>query len=915
MFMLSFDATVGVVDNPLLGLRPQDMRAEPAGRTIAEVAPITDKPVVCQVSGIPGYIPREQWGYKLQPQDIVVFTIDPPESDGTVRGVLAVVVAAAYIAATSGFGALTFGGAVVAVGVGLTVSNLLLPPTLPESQNQQAANAVFSTSLSGNQAKLDQPIWKVCGRRKITPPFACEPYLEFAETDTGFDCDQFYYALFAVGEGNHDLEQALIGGTPIGHYDDVIVSQYLPPGTPPSQVLANVSNCPAVSGSLLDSGRYVGGFAACKPKRTCAAIGIDIVATRGLGKGTSPLTVSWRVESRTIDDFGVATSVWSTLGSGTKTGATNTPQRWSQKFVLSTPARIEVRVVRTDPKDPDSTAAHEITWAGLRAYTNEPAPLNANTAHYEVVLRASDQLSQLSQRDIALIVTGKCRTWTPGGGWGSEVATRNGMLWLMDLLSKSTWGGGYADDRIDLQSFYDISLTANLRQDRFDWVFDTAMPLWDAAQLIARSCRSRVFRRNGVYTIARDELATLPVTAFTHRNCMPGSMVISEKLPTNDTPDGYVIEYEDNRTWLKTPIECPCPGVTVMTNPVRKFIEGVTGATQARREGMYEAANLTYRPRTTTCKTEMQGVLPAFMSAVRWMPEIYGYGQSGDVAYWDPANLVLGLTEPPVFGAASLYLTMQKDDGTLTTPVAVTPGPTNYDITLPAAPDFDLVIDDGTRERPKYLLGPQVGGDELVKVLAIRDGGRGQEGEQLYDVDGVIDDERVHTADNAYLPGPGDIQDPIVIGSDVIDPGSGVLYIANLSSHYIRTYYSGANSFSLRNDGNAIRGDDSGSHAYPTEWMLYGIVEPTVAALYEVYATFLGGMPGYGGNPIAVTTNPGNIGVWLNLGTNRTWSITQAAPNGSQARYGTAYFRLDIRKVGETTILASATISMLAGTV
>jgi hypothetical protein len=895
------------------------------------------------VAGIPGYVLRAQWGYALQPGDIVVFTVDPPQSDKTLRGVVAIAVAAAYTFYTyDAQTGLQIGNLVAGLSVGLTVSNLLLPPTLPEAQNnQQSAQNVFSTSISGNQAKLDQPIWKVCGRRKITPPFAAEPYLEYLDTIDGLDCDQYYYALFAIGEGNHELnafgevERALIGGTPIKHYSDVIVSQYLAPGVQPSQVKANVSNCAAVSGSVLESGRYVGGFAACRPGRVCASIGIDIVAPRGLGKGGAALTVAWRVETRAINDFGTATGPWSILGTGSKTAATNTPQRWSKKFPVPSPGRLEVRVVRTDVKDEDTTAAHEIVWAGLRAYLAEPATLNPNVAHYEVVLRASDQLSQLAQRDVGLIVTGKCRTWSPGGGWGPQVATRNAMWWLADLLTNANWGGGYPDARVDLQSIYELSLTADARQDRFDWVFDTAMTLWDAAQLIARSCRARVFRRNGVFTVARDELATLPVTAFTHRNCMPGSMVISEKLPTNDTPDGFVIEFEDNRTWLWTSVDCPAPGVTTMVNPVRKRIEGITGPTHAQREGLYEAANLAYRSRTTTCKTEMQGVLPAYMSPVRWQPEIFGYGQSGDVAFWDSATRVMGLTEPPTWAGADLYLTLQRDDGSLTTPVLVTPGPMANDVVLPAAPDFTLVLDDGTRERPKYLLGAQVGGDEMVKVLAIADGGKGPNGEQLYDIHGVIDDVRVHQVDNALLPGPGTVQDPILSGDDVAG-GAGDLILVNLNDVWLQfsnqntePSQTGEKRLSIRNTGKVaywlgfdlpIDVSPDGYLTVSGQWVPGADIETSTAASFEVRITHTPGFDVYGNTTsFAGTvwrTYPlvGPIGMWENLANTTTWTLPENLPQLASLSGYIAKVLIEIRRVNSSEIASSANYTLTLNT-
>ena len=82
-----------------------------------------------------------------------------------------------------------------------------------------------------------------------------------------------------------------------------------------------------------------------------------------------------------------------------------------------------------------------------------------------------------------------------------------------------------------------------------------------------------------------------------------------------------------------------------------------------------------------------------------------GYGTTGDVAFWDVGTLTMGLTEPPDWTQAPLFLTLIRDDGTTTEPVEVTAGAEPNEVVLPEAPDFDLVLDDGTRERPKYVLG------------------------------------------------------------------------------------------------------------------------------------------------------------------------------------------------------------------
>lgn len=901
-----------VCHDPLAGLRPQDVTPAAVGATLAELAPATDRPLVCSVLGVEGYILREQWGYRVQPGDIVVWQIDPPQRGDALRSVLQIALVAVAIWNPLGWGALAL-GAFSALG-GMAI-NALLPPTGSSAQRaaqQGAPDAVYSTSLQGNQARLDQPIWKCCGRVKITPPFAAEPYFEYRDDDgNDLNNQQYYYALLAVGVGAHSLEAALIGDTPVNHFADVLVAKYLAPGVAPSQALANVNTSGVVAGQVLEPGKYVGGFTACLPQRRAAAIGIDIIATRGLGKGSGPLTVAWRVEAREINDFGVAVGPWVILGTGTKTAATNTPQRWSQKLTIATPARLEVRVVRTDVKDADTTALHEIAWGGLRAYLADPAPLNASTAHYEVVLRASDQLSQISQRSISLIVKAHARAWSSVTGWGAYTSTRIPAWWLLELATNPVWGLGLPDARIDLPSFAAFAASNVARQDRFDYVFDNAVDAWSALQLIARAGRARVFRRNGVLTIARDELATIGVTAFSPRNTVPGSMAVTEGLPQREQADAVTVEYLDNRTWAWTSIECPCPGVATPANPVRKRIEGITGATHARREGLYEAANLAYRRRVASCTTEMQGALPAFMSAVRWQPDLPLYGQSGDVVDWNAPTLTMTLSEPVPFGEDSLYLTLIRDDGSLTAAVPVLPGPEAADVVLPAAPDFALVLDSGTRERPKYLLGTLTG-DELVKIVAIRDGGTDDDGAQLYALEAVVDDPRVHAADNAFLPGPGEVQDPVDGGGGVDAGGGGggidePLVIA-LAAHEISSYESGYNAyvkFMLRNDGTAgYESSALGVFNYPGEWALASPVEILQASRYEVRLTET-----Y--NNAKGTMSGAAIGSWLTLGSARYWRLFYAVQNWTDTAL--VKFKVEIREAASGVVQSTSNLTLSAG--
>lgn len=905
----------GYARTPWIGMRPNEMHPVPVGVPLRTLAPQVSGMLICRCNG--EWLLRESWESLTLPGDVVEWYEVPQDRD-TLRGVLSL----AAIALLGPYGLGLTGASLIAANFAAQFAiNALLPPTQPNAPARpQQTGEVFQSSLQGNVAALDQPIPRICGFKEVNPRFACKPYLEFQARpdaeDPDLDQDQYFYALYAIGVGDYDVV-AKIGNTPITRFADVLRADYLAPGVQPTDVLANVTTADEVSGQILESGRYVGGFVACAARRSCAFVGVDVAATRGLGKGNDALTVEWRVEYRPINDFGQVLGPWQVLAEEERTAYTATPQRWSGKYEIPTPARVEVRVVRTDVQDTDATALHEIAWIGLRAYLDEPATLNADTAHFEVVLRASSQLSQAAARDLRLIVKGKCRTLDANLDWQAESYNRNPFWWALDLVTSDTWGMNKPDSRVDLQAFYDLAVQADQRQDRFDFEFNSTTSAWDALQLICRAGRARAFRRNGVISVARDELVETPVTAFTPRNCQAG-IEVSETLRQRNSPDGVIIEYLDHRTTEWTPIPCPCPGVSAeeMENPVRIRLEGVTGATHAERECLYEAASLLYRTRSVGWTTEMQGMLPAYLSPVRVMPDVLSYGQSGDVAFWDPDTLVMGLTEQPRWDDGDLYITLVRDDGTLTTPVQVTPGPTVWDVILPAAPDFVMVLEEAGRERPKFLLGTQTGASLLVKVTAIEDGGQTEQGAQLYRLTGQVDDERVHTADNDLLPGPNDDQDPVGLPDDSDDEeGGGLLLIPRIADRRVlgitfeNDAFDLAAQVTLRNDGTAFVRAEGGNltddDELSNEWLLYGAVETAQAGLFEARATLLSSS-GAGAN----ITLSGTFNTWVALSSDFTIRLEAAFVDFSTPREAVRQVRIEIRETSTGIVQDSAVYSL-----
>jgi len=896
----AYGATLAIYTNPLPGVEPDVHVTVRPGVPLRDLVPAEHLPWACRINGI--WLRRDYWLQRPAfAGDVIELHLVPQGGDQGSRTVLQVVamLAAVYFAPylTGEWGILA-GANTTLVQAGLVLGsnlliNALLPVEQPRMRDGTGGGNTYNVALAGNQARPGEPIPVIYGRHKIFPDFAAQPYSIYDNTvePTG---QQYYHALLAVGHGVYTFEAIEIDDTDIDHFQDVEY-RILQPGQQPTLVDPRVVTSPEVAGQDMKSGLYIGGFNACGPRQRATAIGIDIIFPRGLGIAQSNgdidnKTVTWRIEYREVDDFGVAIGAWQVLANESYRAKLSEPIRRSYLYQLPKAMRPQVRVVRTDIRSNKQTHLNDIQWAGLRAHLNLDAPLAPTVTHLEVKIRASEQLSGMSQRRIAAIVRRKLRTWHPVSGWSVPVETRSIAWALADKWTNPVYGDGLPDHRIDLQTLYELDQVWAQRQDRLDIVFDSRVDSDSADQTIAQVGRARVFHRNGMRTLRRDQQDDVPVTAFTARNILPGSMRMSYLLPTEETADGVIVEYFDNRSWDWQEVLCPAPGLEEedVANPVRMRLPGITGVTHARREGLYHAAANVYRRKFPVWQTELQGMLPSYGAPVIFAPAIPGWGQTGDVVAWDGVSRVMTLSEPLQWREGAVhYLSLLRDDGSVTDAIQVSPGPAAQDVVLPHVLDFDLVLDDASRERPKFVFGPAGEHRIIVKLLAIRPQGRTDEGAPIFELSGVAEDNRVHAADAHLLPGPGEIQDPVDRGEDVEDGGGGPIAIplVNVANVNVRAFGSPSQkargTYILRNDGveriEELPYSDAGSGTVTqrgNRWAYGRPFEPSQCAAFEVRATNLALTGGLGEDQYTYYGNfVGTFGVWLNLGTTRTWYL------------------------------------------
>ena len=882
--------------NPLAAPAPADLQPVPAGTPYAALAPATAAPLVLRVNG--QHLLRADWQRPAQAGDVIEWLTCVQGRDfGRTLLQIAAQVAIGYFTGGIGNAFLKAAATIALSYVSSAFISGLYAQDAAAPGDQAKADQVHTTSLQANTARLDQPIPVQYGYHRRFPDLAAQAYTTFdGDTD-----DQYYHAVMCIGMGDYTVHRVLLDDTQLAHFADVEYA-ILPPGTAPTLVSPRIITSVEVTGQDLDTAVAVGPFAASGPRQPITHLGYDIVCPAlgiaGSGGAMSDRTITWLVECRAIDSWGLPVNDWFTLHTGSLTAASIKPVRRSYEHELPGEGRYEVRITRTDAQSDNRDNYDDAQLAALRATLARAAPLNEHATHIEVRMRASGQLNGLSQRRIAVLATRMLPTWTPAGGWSSPVMTRNPAWALADKWRSTVYGDGLADTDFDLPGLYALAQVFDARQDRFDFVFDATTDSHTADQMIASAGRAAVVRRNGLRVLVRDQAQDLPVAAFGSRQIAPDEWAMTYSLPTTDAPDGVRVEYLDRRSWDWEPLDVPLPGVATPKRLQVMRLPGIIGREHAKREAAFIAAALYGRRGRAAWTTEMDGALPPYGAAVRFAPPMIGWAQSGDVV--DVAGSNVTVSEPLDWsGSGTRYISFIGATGTPTPPIACTQGATPDVCVLSGAPGITLVTDDAYRERTKYTFGRAAEQAMQVQLRAIEPQPRSLDGAPQWRLSGIIDDPFVHEVDEPWLPAPGEDQDAIDIGGtdDSIGnsgQGSGVVLVM-LADVLIEDDDGGDVSYTLHPDGRATVTAFGTTSNLANQWVWKpGSLTPEQAAAYEARMVATG---------TALNMTTGTLDTWQPLDTARTWTVT-AGP------VGTLVGTLSIRRVADEVVLDTASVTL-----
>jgi hypothetical protein len=448
-------------------------------------------------------------------------------------------------------------------------------------------------------------------------------------------------------------------------------------------------------------------------------------------------TVQWRVEARTINDDGDATSGWLHLADESYSAATNTAQRRTYKYGVGA-GRYEVRVQRLDTKDVSTRAGHELRWGQAKGYLVNPT-FPPDLTLLALRMRATDNLSQRSSRLVNCLVTRKLPVWSKTTGWSSPQATSS-IAWAFADATRSSYGAGLPDAKIDLNALARLDGVWSARGDTFNGVFDQNLTVWDAMGQIARAGRAVPFLQGGIVRIVRDEPKTIPVALFSTRNIVRSSLKIQYVMPGDATADAVTVEYFNPKSWKPDEVTVALAG-SALSKPARLKLFGCTDKFQAMREGKYIAAANRYRRRIITFRTELEGLIPTYGDLVAISHDMPSWGVSGEALSWDGASKVLVCSERlPWQTGANHYIALRRVDGSVTDPIGVTIGATERHAVLQQVPSIAIQTGGG-EERTHFAFGVGQTWAQMARVMSVKPRA------DLVEVTCVAESAAVHNAD------------------------------------------------------------------------------------------------------------------------------------------------------------------------
>lgn len=496
--------------------------------------------------------------------------------------------ALAFIVTSSGIGT-----AIGGIGAAIALQGLagLISPT-PSVPNRQAlpssqGEARLVSTITGTSNRLNPygPIPKVFGTIRFYPPLAAKFYTEIVGND------QYLRMVLAVGYKPLDILQAdmKIGDTDLDDFDDIEVEIHSKDSDDDITLYTNSVVEDSLSVLLTQAGGYQSRTTALNTK----TISLDFSFLRGLiefdaqgNPGSRSVTVE--IEYKLTSE----PTTWTSAGTFVMSDATRSPVR-RNKSIAVTAGEYDVRVKRNTADSTDTKVADETTWTVLRSIQDQTAVQNTDVALIALRIRASEQLTGVIE-NLSVLAKARYQVWN-GSSWSEAQSNLAAWAYADQLINTRSNIAPLATTRLDADALKDWADADTTAGREFNFVLDADDTVYDSCQQIASGGRGSFHMQDGVYSVVRDKLQTVPVALITDRNSwdyegellfrkIPHALRVQFRNKDLDYVQDERIVYQDGYD------------VENATDIEELPLTGITNADQAYTEGRYHLAAMLLRP-------------------------------------------------------------------------------------------------------------------------------------------------------------------------------------------------------------------------------------------------------------------------------------------------------------------------------
>jgi hypothetical protein len=500
----------------------------------------------------------------------------------------------------------TIVGRAVIGGIGMLVSNALIPPKSPTSPgmptlSRAGGGITESPTLFIEGARnSEQPFGilpVVLGVHRHVPPLLSKTITEVVGED------QHLRMLVAWSAGRVDIASLLIGLTEATTFDDVQIETVEGVSGDPSMTLFPDTVNQENFSILLEQ---VNGFTIRTSGTGVDELSVDVIFARGLvtfdnSGNRNSRTVSFQIQYRETGTGGAWLTPTFTATTSPTSGITATVTdnksaavRHGYRWAVSR-AQYDIRMQRTTADNTSTKIFDEVTWATLRSITNEdPDNFPIDIAKTALVVKATNQLSNIID-NLSGIVSSYVLDFTgSSAGWVTGISSNPASL-FRHVLQSTSMAIPLADSRIDLDILETWHTFCAANNFEFNQIRDYQVSVWELLTDICIAGRASPTQIDGKWGVVIDQLQTIPSQHFTNKN----SWGFEAEKDFPDLPHALRVRFSNrDLDWRQDERIVYADGFTELT--ATKFEEidaiGMTDADHVWKFARFNLAQMSLRP-------------------------------------------------------------------------------------------------------------------------------------------------------------------------------------------------------------------------------------------------------------------------------------------------------------------------------